>query len=251
MPAPIALQLYSVRDSLAKDFLGVTTQIAGMGYAGVETAGVYGASPASAHRLFDSLGLKVCSAHVPLPLGDKQNEVLDTLAALECRNLVLGGTPRDLRTADQVRRACDSFNAAQAVAAEHGLTFALHNHWWEFEKIDDGRTVLQALLDHLDPRVHLEVDVYWAQTGGADPAALVRALGRRAPLLHLKDGPCVVGEPMVAVGEGKLDFAAIVQAGAGTTEWLIVELDECASDMLQAVHASYRYLTEKGLARGR
>jgi sugar phosphate isomerase/epimerase len=251
MPAPIALQLYTVRELLAKDFSGVVTQIAGMGYAGVETAGLYGASPSDARSLFDSLGLTVCSAHMPLPLGDKKNEVLDTLAALGCKYFALGGTPRDLRTADQVRRACDTFNAAQAVAAEHGLTFALHTHWWEFEKIEDGRTVFQALLDELDPRVQLELDVYWAQTAGADPAALVRALGRRTPLLHIKDGPCIVGQPMVAVGDGRLDFTAIVQASAETAQWLIVELDECAGDMLAAVRKSHQYLVGKGLARGK
>ena len=55
---------------------------------------------------------------------------------------------------------------------------------------------------------------------------------------------------MTAVGEGKMDVPAIVAAGEGSTEWLIVELDRCATDMMEAVEKSYTYLVGKGLARG-
>jgi hypothetical protein len=55
---------------------------------------------------------------------------------------------------------------------------------------------------------------------------------------------------MTAVGEGVMDFPGIIQAGEGSTEWLIVELDRCATDMMEAVEKSYKYLVGKGLARG-
>ncbi len=215
MTTPIALQLYTVRDLLAKDFAEVVRKIADMGYVGVETAGMYGGTPRDAARRFKELGLTLPSAHLPLPLGEKKNEVLDAAAALGCKRIVLGGTPRDLRAADQARRACDQFNEANAVAREHGLSLSLHNHWWEFERVDDGRTVFQVMQAHLDPTVLFEPDVYWAKTGGVDPAALVKELGQRAPLLHIKDGPCIVGQPMTAVGEGQVDIPGVVQAAAG------------------------------------
>ncbi len=72
--------------------------------------------------------------------------------------------------------------------------------------------------------------------------ALVKELGPRAPLLHIKDGPAVKNEPMVAVGDGMMDFPSLIQAAGENTEWLIVELDQCATDMLEAVGKSYRYL---------
>ena len=75
-------------------------------------------------------------------------------------------------------------------------------------------------------------------------------LGKRAPLLHIKDGPCVKGQPMTAVGDGKVDVPAVAKAGAATAEWMIVELDSCATDMMAAVKKSYDYLTGKGFARG-
>jgi len=69
-------------------------------------------------------------------------------------------------------------------------------------------------------------------------------------LLHLKDGPGNKEEPMTAVGGGIMDWPAVIGAAADTTEWVIVELDSCATDMTEAVAESYRYLTENGLATG-
>jgi hypothetical protein len=55
---------------------------------------------------------------------------------------------------------------------------------------------------------------------------------------------------MTALGEGVVDIPSVVAAGAGSTKWLIVELDHCATDMLEAVDKSYQYLIGKGLASG-
>jgi len=251
MTAPIAVQLYTVRDLLAQDFAGVVKRIADIGYIGVETFPFPNMTPQAAGRMFRDLGLVVPSAHTPLPLGDKKNEVLDTAAALSCKCIVCAALgPDHYTTVDEIRRSCDLFNQSHAVAAESGLTFAIHNHWWEFEPIEPGRSVFQVMLEHLEPGMLFEVDTYWAQTGGADPVEVVRQLGKRAPLLHIKDGPAVQDAPMVAVGEGSLDIPAIVQAGGDATEWLIVELDWCATDMLEAVKKSYFYLVGRGLARG-
>jgi sugar phosphate isomerase/epimerase len=79
---------------------------------------------------------------------------------------------------------------------------------------------------------------------------VIRQLGARVPLLHIKDGPAVLGEPMTAVGQGTLDFHEIAAAAQNYAEWFIVELDECATNMMDAVAQSYAYLTREGLARG-
>ncbi len=249
MPPPLALQLYTVRHALEKDFAGTLRRIAAMGYVGVETAGFPGTTPRAAARLFDELGLTVCSAHSPLPLGDKQREVIETLGWLGCQRLVCASQPPEhFKTADDIQRVCQTLNEASTVARANGLSLAYHNHWWECQPVG-GRPAYQHMLEHLDPGVFLEVDVYWARTAGLDPVAMVRDLGGRARLLHIKDGPAQRGAPMTAVGEGVLDFLALAQVSAA--EWWIVELDECATDMLEAVQKSYTYLTGKGLARGK
>jgi sugar phosphate isomerase/epimerase len=135
------------------------------------------------------------------------------------------------------------------VAKAHGITLHYHNHWFEYE-ILNNRLAADIMLEHLDPAVMMEVDVYWAQTAGQDPADVVRRLGARAPLLHIKDGPCQMEAPMTAVGAGRVDIPGVAAASAGSAKWFIVELDRCATDMLEAVRQSYQYLIGKGLARG-
>lgn len=249
MPAPIAIQLYTVREQLAKGFEPVIRQIAEMGYVGVEPAGFPGTTAAAAAKLFKSLGLQVCSAHTAMPLGDKKNEVLDVAKTLGIQRLVAGKGPNDFKTPELIKQTCDLFNQAGQVAKENGLTFSIHNHWWEFQPLN-GKPVYQTMLEHLDPGILFELDVYWIQTGGCNPASIIKEFGKRAPLLHIKDGPCVQGQPMTAVGTGKVDMPAVAMAGAGTAEWMIVELDSCATDMLTAVKQSYDYLVGNGLARG-
>lgn len=251
MTPPIALQLYTIRDQLAQDYEGTIRKVADMGYTGVETAAMFGDSPAWAAKLFGELGLTVSGAHSALPLGDKKQEVIDTLGALRCRRLILPWQPPEMyTTVDGIKSVCDLLNEGAAVAKANGFRVGYHNHWFEYQLVGD-RIPVDVMLDYLDPDVFLEVDVYWVQTAGQDPVEVVRRLGSRAPLLHIKDGPCQIEEPMTALGEGVVDIPVVVAAGAGSTEWLVVELDRCATDMMEAVRKSYQYLVEKGLARGK
>jgi sugar phosphate isomerase/epimerase len=251
MKSPVAVQLYSLRDQLALDFERNIERVAEMGYLGVETAGFPGTTAEAAGELFDRLDLAVAGAHVPLPLGERKNEVLDILAALNCRRAVCAYLPSEQFTSlDGIRRACDDLNEAQEVLAGQGRQLGYHNHWWELAELD-GRLALDWMAEFLHPEVFFEVDTYWVQTAGEDPAGLLRRLGDRAPLLHLKDGPAVQGQPMVALGSGVMDIPSLVEASAGKGQWLIVELDSCSTDMLEAVKESYQYLIDKGLGRGR
>ncbi len=250
MSLPIAVQLYSVRDALAHDFEGVIRKIAAMGYAGVETAGVFGKSPKDGAALFQSLGLTVAAAHSPLPLGDKKNEVLDTLAALGTKYLVLAWLPpEEFKTPDTIKAACAMINEGNAIARAHGLTVAYHNHGQEFGRVAN-RLAYEYMVDYLDPSVVFELDTYWIQTTGESVVDAIHKLGTRAPLLHIKDGPCTHDDPMVAVGDGKMNFREVIGASTAA-EWLIVELDRCATDMLTAVEKSYQYLVREGFGHGR
>ena len=251
MPPAISIQLYTVRDLIAKiGFAAVVKQIADIGYTQVETAGFPGTTPTEAAALFKSLGLKAPSGHFGLPLDDQRQEVIDTAKTIGCRYLVSGKGVADFQTPDRIQQTCDLFNRAAAVANENGLEFTIHNHWWEFEQLD-GQPVYQRMLERLQPNVLFEIDTYWVQTGGCDPATVVAELGKRAPLLHIKDGPCEKGQPMLAVGDGKVDFPAIAKASAQSAKFWIVELDACATEMLAAVRKSYQYLTTRGFAKGR
>jgi sugar phosphate isomerase/epimerase len=250
MSKPIALQLYTLREALARDWKSTLAEVAALGYVGVETAGFdYAPSPAAVVDELQRLGLKVAAAHIPLPTEANIGDIAAVMHALGSDRIVLGGTGHEnFGTAADIDERSALFNGANALARAHGLRFGLHNHWWEFSEID-GRYAYDRLLDQLDPEIFVELDVYWLQTAGVDPVHYVAQQGTRAPLLHIKDGPCTLAGDMVAVGGGNVDIAAII-AAAPAAEWLIVELDRCATDMLTAVAESYTYLTRHGLSRG-
>ncbi len=242
MPDRIALQLYTVRELADKDYAGTVRRIAEAGYKAVETAGFPGTTPEAADRLFKELGLTVCSAHVPLPLGANKQKVLETLEALGKPTLICTEIrPDDVQTMDTVKSLCDRLNQGYAVAKENGLRYGIHNHWWEFGTLNN-RLVHDIMVELLDPGILFELDTYWIKVGGVDPVKIIRELGKRAAYLHIKDGPGVRDQPHTAVGEGVIDIPAIVKAGGKNVEWLVVELDACATDIMAAVKKSYDYL---------
>lgn len=251
MPAPISLQLYTLREQAAQDYAGTIRQVAEMGYVGVEPAGYPGTTVEAAARLYQELGLKVPSAHLGLPVGDDKQSSIDQAGILGVDYIVAGRGPKDFETLDLVKATCAQFNQAAVNAREAGFRFGIHNHWWEFSPLaETGQPVYKHMLEYLSDDVTFQVDTYWVQTGGCDPAAVVTELGNRCPLLHIKDGPCDREKAMQPCGEGKVDFPAIVAAAGNTTEWMIVELDRCDTDMMEAVEKSYRYLVGNGLATG-
>jgi sugar phosphate isomerase/epimerase len=250
MPAPIALQLYTLREAAGADYEGTIRKVADIGYVGVEPAGFPGTTVEAGKKLFDELGLEVCSAHLPLPIGDKKNESLETAAALGITRVVAGQRRDQFGSADQIKASCDRFNEAASNCAENGMTFGIHNHWWEFLEIE-GELVYKQMLTHLASEIFFQVDAYWVQTAGPDPAGVIAELGSRAPLIHVKDGPCTREADMQALGEGITDFKSLMDAGRDHVDWWIVELDRCATDMTEAVEKSYAFLVDGGFARGR
>ena len=246
MKPQLALQLYTLRDRLAQDFAGTLAKIAEIGYQAVETAfWPPGMTVQQAAILLKQASLTPMAAHIELPLGDQEGPVLATLATLGCTRAIWHGWPQDADYGSLagVKRLAERYNRANQLLRQHGYSFGLHNHWWEFAPVD-GHYPYQILLSELDPSIFFELDTYWIKTAGRDPAQVVAEIGPRAPLLHIKDGPAVKGAPMTALGDGTQAFAAILRASAGAAQWLIVELDECATDMLTAVQRSFHYLTQ-------
>jgi sugar phosphate isomerase/epimerase len=250
---PIAVQLWTLRDALAADFEGTLQRVAEIGYNAVEIASIPShITSERARAVLDAAGLAVPSIHAPAPVGDDQQRVLDLAAAYGARYVVVPwlDPQRYWRSAEAIRAVVDLLNEASASARAAGLTLAYHNHHFEFEALD-GRLPLEMALETLSPDVLLEIDTYWAKVGGADPAAVLRGHSARVPLLHVKDGPASdTASPQTAVGAGAMDYETLIPLAA-QAEYLIVELDHCATDMMEAVAQSYTYLTTKGLAHGR
>jgi sugar phosphate isomerase/epimerase len=252
MSKPIALQLYTVRREVADDFQGVLRRIADIGYVGVEgNLDLFADEQKDRLRFVRDLGLQLPSVGVgKLPIDESRQRLMERAAQAGCKYVMLSQSPEVFKSIDGVKAVAERLNEADEVIRRAGLTLCYHNHWWEFENHFGRKSAHELLREYVAPTVNFELDVYWAQTGGADPVTEVRKLGARAPLLHIKDGPAIQSQPMTAVGEGKVNIAGVIQASQDYAHWMIIELDECATDMLEAVEKSYTYLIEKGLAHG-
>jgi sugar phosphate isomerase/epimerase len=243
MNTPIALQLYSVREQLKDNFEETLARIVDMGYTAVES-GEFAGDARKQAEAFEKFGLEVVAAHAKPPVGENREPTLDFMEALGCPRLVVPWLDPEVyyQSVTGVCQAIDLLNNAAVNAAQRGLPLYYHNHDFEFGTVD-GRLIFDIMRAGLNENVLFEIDTYWVQTAGLDAVALVRDLGTRAPLLHIKDGPLDRQQPMVAVGDGKMEVDQIIAAGEPDTEWLVVELDRFAGDMLEAVSRSYDYLS--------
>ncbi len=259
--ARISLQLYTVRDQIKKDIPGTLHKLAGLGVKNVETAfWPENISVKQAAKHLRDAGLTVSSCHIELPVGDnKKAALLEVAESFNCKRMIWHGWPEDKRysSLDGTKELIGIYNEANHFAKSHGLQFGLHNHWWEYRNRVGDRFVYQWLLEGVEPDIFFEIDTYWVKVAGQDPAKIVGEFGKRAQLLHIKDGPAVWNDklaednpdPMVAVGKGAQNFPAIVKAANGNTKWMVVEMDKTATDVFAAIHDSYEYLEKNGFGK--
>lgn len=245
MTVKLGVQLYSLREELAADFDGVIAHLAGLDISGVEPWGGLPTSFEHAAKKFKEHGLTVPSVHLPLLTGDDQQQRLETAHAYGVKTIVLPWLPEsDFADAEIFKATVDKIAASAQVAQANGFRYGYHNHWFEWNLID-GRPAFDLMAEALDSSIIFELDLYWAKVAGQNPADALKKFGARVPLVHLKDGPAdAIESPMVAAGEGTIDFGAIFDATVA--EWGFVELDRCATDMQEAVTRSAAYFNANG-----
>src|SRR5262245_2332348 len=171
---PIAAQLYTVRDLMAKDVPGTIQAVAALGYDGVEFAGLYDTPVAELRALLDELGLQVCSSHVPLKeLEQDLDQAITNYQALGCPIIVVPWIDTSQRS-DYAELAAQIGQIARRVHAA-GMRLAYHNH--DFELRDqDGATGLARLRDAVAPDLlSFELDCGWAHKIGQEPLALAHS----------------------------------------------------------------------------
>ena len=252
---PIALQLYSVRDRMARDFEGTLAEVAALGYDGVEFAGLYGKSAQEVKALCEKYSLTPISAHVPfVEMMKDPDGMMQTYAEIGCRYVVIPYLTEEYRPGntrfDEVIRGAELLGKA---AKEKGMTLLYHNHDFEFKKID-GKYALDVLYESVPAELlQTELDLCWVKVGGEEPASYLRKYTGRAPVVHFKDFSGKIGGKMYALigieddgetasgfsfrplGMGCQDIPALLSAtedaGAG---WIVVEQDD-PSDGLSTI----------------
>jgi len=246
---PVALQLYTVREETARDFVGTLEQVAGIGYVGVELAGYGPLSPEELRAKLAALGMVVAGSHIALArLENELPAVIAECRILGCPTVVCPILPQERRTEVGFRDLAVALNRIGALVQAEGLAFCYHNHAFEFETTIDGLTTYDWLAVHTDPAlVHLELDAFWAQKAGHDPAALLAQYVGRVPLVHLKDMTADAAQTFAPVGAGSVDFAPIFAAAErGGVHWYIVEQDKAEGSAITAARTSWENLRAMG-----
>ena len=246
---PVALQLYTVREEAARDFVGTLEQVAAIGYTAVELAGSVPLSPHEYRAKLDALGLAVAGSHIALARMETElPAVIRECQILGCPTLVCPFLPPERRSEAAYRHVAASLNQIGAAVRAEGLSLCYHNHAFEFETTVDGSTAFDWLAGHTDPAlVQLELDAFWAQKAGRDPAAILAAYAGRVPLVHLKDMTADASQTFAPVGTGAVDFVPIFAAAeAGGAQWYIVEQDRAEGSAIAAARTSWQNLRAMG-----
>ena len=267
---PVGLQLYSIRESLAADFVGSLKRISEMGYKNVEFAfhntGDDGRfeveyTARQLKEIMADLGLRVVTSHVSYHPNLDWDEVIRYNAELGSEGVVM--PVAFFRGREDAVELAKWLNESGRKCKEAGIQFYFHNHFHEFQEFD-GETIMDTLLNHTDPDlVKIELDTYWTLRGGVDPVVFMDKYPERIGLLHVKDlsatatpvnllekvsgeldGNVVFSsfdkEDFTEIGTGVMDIAGILDKAAeiGTVKYLIVEQDQILKDELTSVKES-------------
>lgn len=242
----LSVQLYTIRHALADDRGAALSRLAGLGFGTVELYDFVDLAGSYADLLAER-DLVAPSGHAML-IGQDAGKVFEAAQVIGMRTVIQPMVEAE-RWADRdgvLATAC-ALNELAIQAADRGLVVGYHNHWWEVESRIGGTTALEVFADLLDDAVVLEVDTYWVETGGERAVGLLERLGDRVSFLHIKDGPATQ-EPIdqVAVGAGSLDVPEILAAAPRAVR--VVELDDYAGDVFDALRDSREYLTTLGVS---
>jgi sugar phosphate isomerase/epimerase len=255
----LGIQLYTVRDAMAKDFEGTLAKVAALGYKEVEFAGYFDKSPQEVKAALAKSGLTSPSTHVGYDLlTDKFSKVIDDSLAIGHSFIVNPWIDDTIRNQPGAwKRAADRFNRAGEMAKRAGLQFAYHNHHFEFVPVE-GKAPLDLILETCDPAlVTIELDLCWASAAGQDPVAWFKKYPGRFPMVHVKglkrippDASKWTSAPPINellpdvsdVGPGPIDWARIFshEKEAGIRHYF-VEHDQPASPF-DSLAASAKYL---------
>jgi sugar phosphate isomerase/epimerase len=262
----LGLQLYSVREMLARDFEGTLKQIAALGYREVEAAGFYGHSPAQVKAAMSAAGLACVSAHFSSEdLNKSCDDVIAFGQALGLQYIICSfpaikypsrlkdssyRTQAEAFNLEDYRWNAQRFNAWGRKVKAAGMQFGYHNHARDFGP-QDGVVPFDELARNTDPQlVTFEMDCGWVVVGGGDPEACLRRYPTRISMLHVKDfkrsdKPVTETNPPPAteLGRGTIDYKRIFAAARkASVRHYFVEQEEYDMPPLEALKIDADYM---------
>lgn len=231
-PIPIGLELYSVRDELAKDLPATVRAVAKMGYEVVEFYSPYFSwsleKAKEVRKLLDDLGIKCKSTHNGMNTlkPDGIAKAIDLNQTIGAKYIVLAsaGQPKGI---DGWKGVAETLTQAAEKLRPLGLRTGYHNHQTEFTALE-GKRPMEVLAANTPKDVMLQLDVGTCVEVGSDPVAWVNANPGRINSLHLKDWLSGNGPDhgyQALFGEGSVPWKKLLEAAEekGGVEFYLIE----------------------------
>ena len=220
---PLGVAPYTFREHFPKSISDTLDIIVGMGFTSIEGGG-RGMAPHEYKKLCDEKGLSIPSMGSSYKaLVEDTMSVVKTAKIYGAKYVMTAWLPHEKGnfSLENAKQTVKDFNTFGKVLAENGITFAYHAHGYEFQPYKDG-TLLDYIIQNTNPDyVSFEMDTFWIQFGGGDPAALLRKYPTRWKLMHVKDMRKGIPKDLtgltdpshdVEIGTGQLDFPEILKA---------------------------------------
>ena len=245
---PVGLELYSVREALARDPQGTVRAVAKMGYQCVEFYAPYfqwtEGETKQMRKLLDDLGIRCYSTHNEEGyLAPKNLSRARDMNATLGSKYVVQASSEPKTTIDAWKAVADNLNVVAEKLEPSGLHAGYHNHDPEFTPLSGVRPI-EILAKNTKPSIMLQLDVGTCLSAGSDPVAWIKANPGRIRSMHCKDWSPEAGKAYsVLLGEGSVDWKSIFQAAenGGGIEYYLVEQEgsrfsemETAQKCLQA-----------------
>jgi sugar phosphate isomerase/epimerase len=250
---PLGLQMYSLRFYEGTNGIAKLDKAKELGFRIIEGGAPGRMAAADYLKLLEERGLKLVSTGTDYNrLKTDPDGAVAQAKALGVKFVMCSSIPheRGKFSEAKAREAAEVFNVAGEKFKDAGITFTYHCHGFEFIPYGDG-TLFDLIVKETKPEfVSFEIDVFWAQQGGADPAKLIEKHESRFKLMHVKDlrkGAAINStgsapdEDSVAVGKGQVDWAAVMKAAqkAGVAYYFI---EDEAKEAVEQIPQSIKYL---------
>ncbi len=244
----LAAQLFTLRDFIKTpaDVAKTLPKVREIGYEAIQVSGMGPIDEAELVKIANDCGLTICATHENARMiCEETDKVIERLKKLNCRYTAYPHPHTPFESHEIVLNVAKQINAAAEAMAKEGITLCYHNHALEFARYN-GELILDTIYNNA-PALAAEIDTFWIQAGGQNPVEWIKRFPNKQPLLHLKEFGIINGErKMLAVGNGNLDWKAIIDAGkACGVEYYIVEQDDCNGvDPFEELRNSYNYIAE-------
>ena len=191
------IQLWSVRDFMAKDPKGTLKALGEYGYNIIESfqgdQGVFwGMSPKEYSTYLSDHNLKSLSSHCDPQYAldpnkrDEFKKLVDDSSEIGMKYLV-NPYMGFLKTQDDFKNATDGMNELGEICAKNGIQYCYHNHAYSFFEVDGVLPQDIMMKGTAGGSVGFEMDIYWVVAAGADPEAWLKKYPNRFVLSHVKD----------------------------------------------------------------